>query len=124
MQGLSLVEVASRRASPDRLALLVSTTEKERPTTAAGVDEFEHEFWSLLAAIGKNRIFMLEVAWWRNVFPDRPIPQEVASAEPDARMAFYRELARRLRDRDHPVEYYIAAVRPILDGVLSRASQS
>lgn len=123
VQGLSIVEVASRRAAAPALSELVSFVDAQRADTAAEVEAFEREFWLRAATIGENRIFIMEVGWWYAALPDRPVPPEVASASPEVRIAFYRELARRLRDREQPVEYYIAAVRPILDRVISRASR-
>lgn len=123
MQGLSMIEVASRRASKQDLVTLLRMVDGEHATTGAEVEAFEHSFWQLVSSIGRNRIFMMEVAWWYRALPDRPIPPEVASAEPQVRVAFYRELARRLVENDHPVEYYMAAVRPILDAVIARSGK-
>src|SRR4051812_29227568 len=124
LQGLSMVSVAARRASPDslrRLARLVdaydSGEHRESP-----VEQFEESFWRGVARAGQNRIFAMEVAWWYEVQEARPPPPEVSALERRTRLGFYRELTRRLLARDAAVEYYLAVVQPILDRLFSSPS--
>jgi DNA-binding FadR family transcriptional regulator len=122
LQGLSMVSVAARRASPEslvrvrRLVEAYATGEqKSRP-----VQELEEQFWRALTRAGGNRIFVMEVAWWYETLRDRPVPAAVASLSRRRRVAFYVELARRLCERDHAVEYYAAVMTPILDQLFGR----
>ncbi|MDB4965135.1 MAG: GntR family transcriptional regulator [Myxococcales bacterium] len=122
LQGLSMVSVAARRASPaalERVARLVDAyadgEHKGRP-----VAELEEQFWRAVAKAGGNRIFVMEVAWWYEVLRDRPVPAAVGALSRRRRAAFYVELARRLVERDHPVEYYAAVMAPILDRLFAR----
>ncbi|MFO0548466.1 MAG: GntR family transcriptional regulator [Polyangiaceae bacterium] len=120
LQGLSIVEVAARRASKADLqavARLVDATEQDRARLADFAD-FEERFWRALAAAGNNRIFRMEVGWWYEALRERPVPAAVAAADPHVRIAFYRELVRRLLSKEEPAGYYLATVRPLLDAVL------
>ena len=123
LQGLSIVEVASRRASSASLQAAREMVERVAATPAelARFGEFEERFWRTLAVAGKNRIFRMEVGWWYEALPERPLARAVAAASPAVRIGFYRELARRLAEQDAPTEYYLATVRPILDAQIGRA---
>ncbi len=122
LQGLSIVSVAARRASPDslrRIARLVEAYAHGDQKTAP-IEELEEQFWRALAKAGGNRIFVIEVGWWYDVLRDRPWPARVASLPRRTRAAFYVELARRLVTREEPVAYYLATIGPILDALVAR----
>ena len=117
LQGLSLVELASHRASAAQRAALVACVERwaGSPDPEAAWDAFDEEFWKLVAEAGHNRIFRMEMAWWYRVFADR---QPLAEVDPPAalagRIVFYRELVRRLAAREGATAYYLAVVSPLL----------
>jgi GntR family transcriptional regulator, transcriptional repressor for pyruvate dehydrogenase complex len=122
LQGLSIVEVASRRASAAELRAVRELVERvsSAPAELARFADFEEGFWRMLAVAGKNRIFRMEVGWWYEALPERPVARAVAAATPAVRIGFYRELARRLAEHETPTEYYLAIVRPILDAQTGR----
>ena len=125
LQGLSIVEVAARHAGERDLRAITELVEAAAgdPAQLARFAEFEERFWRALSAAAKNRVFRMEVAWWYEALADRPIPRAVAKAAPAVRIAFYRELARRLAAGDAPTEFYLSVMRPILDvAVGARAS--
>jgi len=126
LQGLSIVEVASRRAGAASLQAVRTMVEHVAATPAelARFAAFEERFWRMLAAAGNNRILRMEVGWWYESLPERPLARAVAAASPRVRIAFYRELARRLHEQDAPSEYYLAIVRPILDAQIGRARKA
>jgi DNA-binding FadR family transcriptional regulator len=123
MQGLSIVEVASRRAASADLEGVMMIVEQAEASSDAELSDFgafEERFWRALALATHNRIFRMEVAWWYEALTDRPVPPETATTPPRARLPFYRELVERLIARRDPVDYYLAAVRPVLDAVIAR----
>lgn len=122
VQGLSILEIATRRASTRDLEEVARLVDATDPNGDLGV--FEERFWRMLAVACKNRIFRIEVTWWYETLTDRPVPEEVATSDRRVRIGFYRELARRLIEKDAPVEYYLAVTRPLLDLVLRRADES
>jgi DNA-binding FadR family transcriptional regulator len=116
LQGLSMVSVAARRASPaslKRLERLVEAWDSGEHNESP-LESFEEAFWRGLAKAGQNRIFVMEVAWWYEVLAERPAPPEVSALERRTRLSFYRELVRRLVERDAPVDYYLYVTEPIL----------
>jgi DNA-binding FadR family transcriptional regulator len=119
LQGLSIVSVATRRASDEALRRIERLVEAfaHGDQKTAPLARFEEQFWRALAKAGGNRIFVMEVSWWYDVLRDRPLPARVASLPRSTRMAFYVELARRLRERRRPVEYYLEVCGPILDAL-------
>jgi DNA-binding FadR family transcriptional regulator len=124
LQGLSMVSVAERRATPDslrRLARLVEAYDTGEHRESS-LEQFEESFWRGLARAGQNRIFVMEVAWWYDVLEARPAPPEMTARERRTGLSFYRELVRRLLERDLPVEYYLEVVQPILARLLSPRS--
>ncbi len=111
-QGLSLVDVFSRRAAPAAATELVNLVEDSvlaRRDEKAFAD-FEARFWTAVAIGGGNRILAAEVRWWYLELAARPaLPSPAPLAE---RYAFYRELARRLRNDDAALAYYVGALTP------------
>ncbi|AKV01899.1 hypothetical protein AKJ09_08562 [Labilithrix luteola] len=58
----------------------------------------------------------MEVAWWYGALADaRPTIEATSSVA--ERIAFYRELARRIACGDHPTQYYLAVVSPQLEAL-------
>lgn len=111
-QGMSLVDVFARRASSAAGAALVALVEgaplARRDEKALA--ELEAKFWTATAEGGGNRILVAEVRWWYLELASRPaFPNPAPVAQ---RYAFYLELARRLRDDDAPLAYYVAALTP------------
>ena len=124
LQGLSIVSVASRRASDETLRRLGRLVEAflHGDQKHASVEVFEEQFWRALSKAGKNRIFVMEVAWWYDVLRERPLPRQVTSLPRKTRLAFYVELTRRLEARQRPVEFYLETIGPILELLLARGA--
>lgn len=117
LQGLCLVEMASRRGSVSERRALGQELCRSAPSTGGerAITEFEQRFWTRVARVAGNRIFKLEVAWWYRVFlENHPRPAVVATAPFAVRVGFYLELARRLAEGDDPVGYYTRTIGPIL----------
>ena len=113
LQGFCLVDVAARRASDAERAEIAEIVaewgagaDPERDFTA-----FEERFWRALTRAGGNRIYALEVSWWYRVLVRRP---QQAARPLAALVVFYREIARRLVDRDEASRFYLAAMTPAL----------
>ena len=123
LQGLSIVEVASRRASRAALAGILASIDAEARDAEGDVDAFEERFWRALAAAGKNRIFTMEVGWWYRTLKDRPVPPRIAATPARVRIAFFRELARRLVDRDDPVGHYLSMMHAVLAPPVQRTAK-
>ncbi|HEY8088305.1 MAG TPA: GntR family transcriptional regulator, partial [Polyangiaceae bacterium] len=116
LQGLSLVEVAARCARRSELEKLDAMTAE---FAAGSPDEaayraFEERFWRAVAAAGRSRIFRMEVAWWYRVLSSPPRMERYVPSVLPARVAFYRELARRLAKDQAPVLFYLRSVGPLL----------
>jgi GntR family transcriptional regulator, transcriptional repressor for pyruvate dehydrogenase complex len=124
LQGLCLVEVAARCAKRADLERIDDIT---ADFASGNVDEaayraFEERFWRSVAAAGKSRIFRMEVAWWYRVIGSPPRAERYVPSALTARVAFYRELARRLAKEQTPVLFYLKTVGPLLTVLRSRAA--
>jgi GntR family transcriptional repressor for pyruvate dehydrogenase complex len=123
LQGFCLVEIAARRASDDvrreALALVEELAASEDPERAWG--RFDELFWSALARGGQNRIYALEVAWWYRALARRPAPPASPIGE---RVAFYREIARRLVAHKDAAGFYLRAIQPVLAALDGRTPPS
>lgn len=122
LQGLCLVEVATRCARREALEEIDALTRAFEGQAAAEVAyaAFEERFWRAVAAAGENGVFIMEVAWWYRVFIEHPrlgafVPSSLAT-----RVAFYRELARRMAKDEAPVAFYLEGVAPLLSSLRSR----
>src|SRR5262249_23004839 len=67
--------------------------------------DLEGRVWMGIAAMGNNRFFQREVGWFYRSGQVENADSATLLAAPEARVAFYRELLRRLRDRDRPAAY-------------------
>lgn len=120
LQGLALVDVCGRRGAEDAKQHLhdLAKAFDESSATEGDFAVFEETFWRAVARAGENRIYQMEVVWWyETLAEERP---DVKPATPLAvRIAFYRELARRLITGDGATAYYLAVVSPQLDALFA-----
>ncbi len=120
MNGASLLELASIRASDEGRARVLARVEQDAASvrTAADVARLERAFWEEIAAAGGNAIFEAELRWWYRIVGDRmPRPKRVLETPVAARVAFHRELAVRLIERRDPLALYLAVIRPLLEPI-------
>lgn len=121
MQGFALIDVCERRATNADKAEIRELADQfeEAGATDADFAGFEEAFWRRVAIAGGNRIYEMEVIWWYETLADaRP---DAPSASPVAvRIAFYRELARRLVRNESPALYYHGVCAPQLDALFGR----
>lgn len=121
LQGLSLIDVCARRASPSDKKKILALTESFDASSATEADfrSFEEAFWRAVARAGQNRIFGMEVVWWYGTLAGaRP---SVESASPlSVRVDFYRELARRVVSGEGATQYYLAVTSPQLDTLFEK----
>lgn len=105
--AISIVEVASRRASQQDLEALSAIVEEWAggEDLESGFLHFEIRFWTMLARIGGNRIYAMETAWWFRLLRERPDLQHARFAPPHVRLGFVRELVRRLIAREEPTKF-------------------
>lgn len=125
LQGLSLVDVFSRRASRESKDRLVVTTERFALETATeeSFAAFVEAFWREIARSGRNRIFEMEVAWWYDALA-RAQPESEPTTTLAQRVTFYCELARRMLSGEHATHYYLAVIGPQLEALFAPDSDS
>lgn len=115
LQGYSLLFLAAKRASKERLRAIAQMAEDYAERGAPG-DEmiaFEKRFFTAVAEATDNRFYMLETSWWFKLTEGRPARPPVFSDQ--QRQAFYREIARRLVEDRDAARYYLDALSPLLD---------
>ncbi len=119
LQGLALTSIAERRAGSEDLAALAQLAEEFDDSSAQDADfrAFEAQFWSDCAQAGGNRILRMEVSWWYQTLEHVPREPLTSSAPMATRVAFYRELGRRLVQRSGAAAYYLEVVSPILSAL-------
>ena len=115
LQGYSLLFLAAKRASRERLAAIAALAD-DYAARGAPSDEmmtFEKRFFSVLAEATDNRFYMLETSWWFKLAEGRGVRPPVFSDE--QRQQFYREIARRLVDDRDAARFYLDSLSPLLD---------
>ena len=121
-QGLSIVDVFSRRAAPESRKALVELVRSHSASAQSepGIAALERAMWTFLAEATGNCILAAEVRYWYETLAQRPhMPNP---APPALRFHFYEELARRLAsDKTHAfgapgdaLGYYIAELAPLM----------
>lgn len=108
VQGLAIVFLASLRAAPAKLVELEGLLEEftARGSPEGELADIEERFWTGLAALTGNRPVMREVTWWfREGLGARA--DDDGGVPAAGRVPFYRELLRRLRERDSAAAYYL-----------------
>jgi DNA-binding FadR family transcriptional regulator len=115
LHGYSLLFLAARRASKERLRAIAAIAEEYASRGAPGAEmmAFEERFFTALAEATDNRFYMLETSWWFRMITGRP-PRPAAFTD-EQRAAFYHELARRLADDRDAATWYIATLAPLFD---------
>jgi DNA-binding FadR family transcriptional regulator len=116
LQGHALVYLAERRADPAAVVALLAQVESYLAEGAPddGLSAFERTVWEGLASLAENRLYRAEVAWWFRVAGHGTERPEGRLLSPMARASFYRELFRRLRDRDHAARFFMDMMGPLL----------
>jgi DNA-binding FadR family transcriptional regulator len=115
LHGYSLLFLAAKRASTERLRAIAQMAEDYAARGAPG-DEmmtFEKRFFTMLAEATDNRFYILETGWWFKLAEGRPARPPVFSDE--QRQAFYREIARRLLEDRDAARFYLDSLSPLLD---------
>lgn len=123
LQGFAIVSVFGRRATADakrNIGTITDTFDAES-ATEGDFAAFEETFWRALAQGGQNRIYQMEVVWWYGTLADAR-PDVAPTSTISDRIAFYRELARRLANDEDASAYYLAVIQPQLDALFSSSS--
>jgi DNA-binding FadR family transcriptional regulator len=115
LQRYSLLFLAAKRASKERLASLARMAEEyaSRGAPSDETMEFEKRFFQALADATDNRFFVLETAWWYRLMEGRGTRPAFFSDE--QRASFYKEIARRLIEDKDAARFYLDTLSPILD---------
>jgi DNA-binding FadR family transcriptional regulator len=121
LQGLCLIDVAVRRASKKTLSRIADLVDAfARSQSEERFIAFEERFWTAVAEAGGNRIFQMETSFWCRVLADRPRPEHEVASPLALRVAFYVQLAARLRARSGASQFYLEALSPLLSALTRR----
>lgn len=110
VEGFALVLFASRRATTEELEALAAQVEafaRDAEPTRDAVDAFERDFWTSLARAGRNAIYAAQIAWWNRLVKERGSAPMRGTIPGAARVAFYRELVRRLVAGEDAPRFYL-----------------
>lgn len=115
IHGYSLLFLAAKRASKERIRAIAQMAEDYADRGAPGAEmmAFEKRFFTALAEATDNRFYTLETSWWFKLTEGRPARPPVFSDE--QRQGFYREIARRLTDDRDAARFYLDSLSPLLD---------
>lgn len=115
LQGYSLLFLAAKRASKERLHAIAAMAEEYASRGAPGAEmvTFEKRFFTALAEATDNRFYMLETSWWFKLTEGRPERPPVFTDL--QRQEFYWEIARRLVEDRDAARFYLDSLSPLLD---------
>jgi GntR family transcriptional repressor for pyruvate dehydrogenase complex len=115
LHGYSLLFLAAKRASKERLRAIADLAEGFAARGAPGSEmmAFEKRFFTALAEATDNRFFILETSWWFKLTEGRAERPPVFTDL--QRQEFYWEIARRLVDDRDAARFYLDSLSPLLD---------
>jgi len=119
MQGHAILHIAEKRGSTaqlNELAMIVELYAQEGGT-AEGMPAFEERFWRAVAAAGGNRLYQFEVNWWFRLVAAYPRSLHPILAPPQARIASFREIVRRLGSRENGAQLYLELAGKLLESM-------
>jgi DNA-binding FadR family transcriptional regulator len=111
---LTLAEIEGARGELTVLPQIVDDYAAAGAPTGAAMRAFEERFWTAVARAGGNRIYITEHAWWYRLLDEHPAAHHPALAAPPQRIAFYRELTRRLITDGGAAKMYLDIARGLL----------
>ncbi len=116
LAALSMIALAQQRIDSDELDELERLVEEfdESGIGEGRLDEFEHRYWSTMAAATKNRILIREVQWWFNVLKADPKKQHLRVGTAQQRSFLYRKVNEKLREGRGAATYYLSLLEPVL----------
>jgi DNA-binding FadR family transcriptional regulator len=115
-QGYALVQLASRRAPKRALDAVQVMLEKFEPNASGPAQwaALEERFWRALAQAGGNRLYEFDMNWWFRFTAEHPKLRALNPTPIAMRVAFLRELTRRMREGQRAPAFYLEAVEPLL----------
>ncbi len=126
LRGHALLQLAALYGGKAELAALLPIVDRYADAGAPdgrGMREFEAQFWGAVSRAGGNQIYIVETAWLYRLLEQHPGALHPAMVPPPTRIHFYRELARRLVERDDAPAFYLAVSRPVLEGARKTTTQ-
>jgi len=122
LEGFALVQLASLRATREQLAAIEARLDdyaaRGAPEGEGGA--FEQYFWTAMAEATHNQLYVGQSAWWNRMVSDRGVEPTQRTLPAPLRLAFYKELLRRIVDGGDPAQFFLDTVRPLLVGTSSR----
>ena len=118
-QGYALVQLASRRAQRPTLETLLALLEAFEPEQAGPAQwaSLEEKFWRTLADAGRNRLYQFDMSWWFKFTAQHPKARSLNPAPVAMRVAFLREVTRRMLTGQNAPRFYIETLEPLLAAV-------
>jgi DNA-binding FadR family transcriptional regulator len=115
LHGYSLLFLAAKRASKERLRAIADMADDYANRGAAGAEivAFEKRFFTAVAEATDNRFYMLETSWWFKLTEGHPERPPVFTD--GQRQEFYRQIVRRLVEDRDAARFYLDSLSPLLD---------
>ncbi len=114
LQGYATLLLCDVHASPEQRAALGGIVEAYAGGPDRELAAFESRFWRAVARAGGNRIYVLENNWWFRLLAERPAAQHPVFGDATARVSLYREIVRRLIEREDAPRFFLTIVEPLI----------
>jgi DNA-binding FadR family transcriptional regulator len=119
LEGFALVQLATYHATRDDIAVLEAIVERQ----VSGVPReeesasFERDFWTAMAEATHNSFYIGQLAFWNAIVAEGGRDPADTAIPPGARVAFYREIVRRMSAGGlDATQFYLDTVRPLVLG--------
>jgi DNA-binding FadR family transcriptional regulator len=113
-----MLALAELRIEPQQLALLVTITEQLAQVPTPDVDDdlfkYTRAYWMTIALSTKNPLYLRDTAWHFKVLQRHTLFRTISTWPPEQRVACYRRLNGKLRDRQGAAAAYLEMVREVL----------
>ncbi|MBX3210324.1 MAG: FadR family transcriptional regulator [Labilithrix sp.] len=117
-EGYALVSLASYRAAPEAIQVLLARLQDfaARGAPEGEGEQLERDIWTALAEATDNELYIAQAAWWNKIVAERESEPTAGSIPAAFRVPFYTELLTRILERRDAPGFYVDTVRPLVLG--------
>lgn len=117
--AVSMLAIAEHRIEPaeiDELDAIVDAHDRDG-IGEPGLNDFEREYWTVVARATRNRIYVREAGFWFKMTKSDPGKRHLSIGSPRDRLYVYRQIGQRLRERTGAAAFFLTLSSPVISAM-------